>query len=254
MSEPQAEGRPGRITISYSLFGGATDWRNRGVAAYARGVEMVSKAWTLLMPDAEVVVYIHRESVPLPLLKPIERLAELQALRLIDRPPSMGRNGVLWRFEPIWSGATDYVFPRDLDSLPTLDEVANMRFFLQSGKALHLYRARLHWKLWLAGLCGIRAKPMRSRFADPASFWGSRDYTRYGIEEKRLRELAGALQGEIVEAPQSVHLHGSTVPTRRQLQTLRPRLDGYPRVWFAGMRLGEKQIRRLGERLSRVSP
>ncbi|MGH0028764.1 MAG: hypothetical protein ACQGVC_03165 [Myxococcota bacterium] len=238
-----------RIAISYSLFGGAADWRNRGVTAYARGVELVWRAWRLLLPRARILVFLHPDSVPRAERAAVERIARSGGVELFLRGASQGRSGALWRFEPIWWNDLDAVFFRDLDSLPTLDELANMRFFLDSGRALHLYRARFHWKLWLAGLSGVRPRAVRARFRDAQAFWGDGDFRRYGSEERRLRELARAFPEDVVEAPQSVWLRDSLVPDRARIRRETPPVPGYPRVAFAGMRLGERRIEALLRRL-----
>lgn len=234
--------------VSYSLFGGTSGRRRRDVSLYAAGVEMVTLAWRLLLPECAVLLFCHRGSVPRAALESIDRLAAAGHLRLIERPRSAGLAGVTWRFEPLWMDV-ECLFPRDLDSLPTPAEGANMRFFAASGRALHAFRPWFHWKLCPAGLCGLRASAIRTLFPEPGSFWGEGDYRRYGAEERRLGVLARRLRDRSVEAPASVRFATSLVPTRAELAPLWPVVEGYPRVSYPGQRLRAERIGRLTARL-----
>ena len=242
-----------RVAISYSLFR-ADDRHEHGFGTYLSGVEMVLQAWSALGFPADIILAVEMEAMNRRQRTWLETLTHRYGALVIPREPARGREGALWRFDPIWQSHYDVVFTRDLDSLPTPNEVANMRAFLASQCTMHLYRSRLHYKLALAGLSGFRVAEIRNRYASPSAFWRSLDYSRYGAEEKRLAEVTSELGGDaIMETPHSCRVRGSEIPAREGLRALTPRISGYPYVAFAGKILSAGMIARMTARLRKLS-
>ena len=71
---------------------------------------------------------------------------------------------MLWRLLPLWEG-TNYVFPRDIDSILTPRQLQCVLSFIQSGKAVHgINDNPAHNIPLMGGMCGFRTESFRSIF------------------------------------------------------------------------------------------
>jgi hypothetical protein len=64
----------------------------------------------------------------------------------------------MWRLRPLWE-PVETILCRDVDSLPTTDEVKAVRLWQSTGYPIHSIRSyHLHDTLLMAGLCGFRPR------------------------------------------------------------------------------------------------
>ena len=94
-----------------------------------------------------------------------EGLVELE----VDAFPYSGKSFMIKRICPMWDKDVQFFFPRDIDALPSSEEVRAVRVFMNKDALIHGIRGfRSHTIRIMGGLCGFRADALRHMI--PSSF------------------------------------------------------------------------------------
>ncbi len=152
--------REGKKVISLALFG--DNGYGRGLGAYVRAHHTLFTGWELRVHH-DSMVYATQYG------KLIDSLASrrlINAVQMTTREGQGRTEKMLWRMAPAWDKDVAWLFPRDLDALPTWTERAAVEEFMSSGATLHTIHAnRAHVGI-MGGLCGFDV----SKFREAISF------------------------------------------------------------------------------------
>lgn len=86
---------------------------------------------------------------------------EVGLLTLTEREPEPLTKAMLWRMAPVFDGASDFVFCRDLDAAPLPRDRAVCEQFISSGCFVHTVHDNVHHIGIMGGLCGFLARAFR---------------------------------------------------------------------------------------------
>lgn len=117
----------------------------------------------LIYPDFDITIHISSNVKENPLFEILAKLESIGIVNLveIDREYS-GTEPTLWRYKPLLDKSCDILLCRDIDSLPTNDEIRSTIFFINSEYKVSTIRSHTNHTtpstIILAGLCGFRPK------------------------------------------------------------------------------------------------
>lgn len=105
----------------------------------------------------------------------LDELAELLPFQVFEIPGAyIATEPSMWRLRPLWEFSPDADFAflcRDVDSVPTTEEVQAVRLWLTTKYPIHSIRSfHLHDTLLMAGLCGFRPGAIRFATEQVTSF------------------------------------------------------------------------------------
>lgn len=165
-----------RLVVAFSLYG--------DLERYCQGALLNVRQYATLFPGWTTVIF-HDNSVP---IRYLEELATFPSTLLAPVPvPSVGHEGMLWRFQPLLWEETEAFIVRDLDCRPSARERAAVDEWLASGKALHIMRDHpQHTEPILGGMCGFR----RGALPDFSSLIRDNGFDRdFGGDQRFLRRV-----------------------------------------------------------------
>lgn len=119
---------------------------------------------SIVYPEAEIHLHHSKELKNQYFFSLLEKISKKFNLKLIEMPYDFtNTEPTMWRYKPIFDKEADAVLCRDIDSLPTEDEVRATYYFLNNSKFLaHTIRSHTNHAtpptIILAGLCGFRPK------------------------------------------------------------------------------------------------
>jgi hypothetical protein len=136
-----------------------------------------------------------------------QRIGEIELVH-VDREYA-GYEPTLWRMSPLWDEDVNLLLCRDVDSVPTVDELRAVRVFCaQESPAVQGIRSyRLHNTLLLAGLCGFKNERMgffREEIGSFEHYWAI--YQRldlrgaWGCDQQMLALTLGRHPGRILDS------------------------------------------------------
>jgi hypothetical protein len=116
---------------------------------------------TLLYPDFTIRLYISENYTTHPLYPFLEFLNKQDNFKLsVIKANYNNTEPTMWRMIPLWDEDTDVLLCRDIDSLPTINEIKATKEFLKSDFLIHTMRTHrnhnAHPTRILAGLCGFK--------------------------------------------------------------------------------------------------
>lgn len=121
--------------ISYSLFTNHPQYGHRSF--YWEALPGVVRAHNNFFPDYELRLH-HDSSINLPCGKVLAEYEREGLLKLVYVEENIATcRSMLWRMIPAWDHRVDYVFCRDIDSLPSIKDRRCIDDFVTSGKSIH---------------------------------------------------------------------------------------------------------------------
>lgn len=168
-----------------------------------------------LYPGYQVRLHVSADAMVHPCSPIITSLKELLPDRfdyVLHEEPYVNCEPTLWRLLPLWDDSVDVFFCRDVDSVPSTEELKAIRLFLDGGAAIHSIRSfHLHVTLLMAGLCGFKPKllgmvremmPTFELFKD-AYITNTRDRKNYewGCDQEALMMLFMGLRHMMMDCP-----------------------------------------------------
>ena len=115
--------------VSIALFG-------ERYTEYAKYLPAFVRAHLNIFPDWKLIIHCDRRYDP-PF---IHRFYATGLVSIVTRDPAMLCTSMLWRMSPVFPGFAEdaeYVFCRDIDSLPMPRDRAAMEWFINSGATTH---------------------------------------------------------------------------------------------------------------------
>lgn len=120
---------------------------------------------SIFYPEFKIKLHISREILENPLYEIFEKISQEFSnfeIVIMDYDYS-NTEPTMWRYKPIFDKEFDLVLCRDIDSLPTSDELRATRYFIENENYL-VHTLRTHTNhatvptIILAGLCGFKPK------------------------------------------------------------------------------------------------
>lgn len=117
----------------------------------------------LIYPNFDITIHISSNVKENPLYKILSDLEKYGYINIIeiDRDYN-GTEPTLWRYKPLLDKSCDILLCRDIDSLPTTDEIRSTMYFIDSEYKVSTIRSHTNHTtpstIILAGLCGFRPK------------------------------------------------------------------------------------------------
>ena len=184
---------------------------------------------SLLMEGFVMRFHLHPEVCDTP---QAEKLRQMPVEIVVVNRPYKGTQPTAWRMMPLWDDKVDYLFCRDLDAVPTSNEIRAVRFFMRTGHIIHGIRSyHLHTTPLLAGLCGFNCRVLRNEFFFPPSY---NDYEAVGNNNTECPDWVWGCDQEILRrfffGTGRKYLERHTVDT--PLRTAPPTLSGYNPLQF----------------------
>jgi len=149
---------------------------------------------TIFYPEFKIRIHISKEIKENPRYEIVEKIINyfpnLEVITLdydyTNTEPTM------WRYKPIFDKEFDFVLCRDIDSIPTSDELRATRYFLENEDYLaHTLRTHTNHTtvptIILAGLCGF--KPKKIPFIQGFNFEGYYNHFKnsaWGLDQNSL--------------------------------------------------------------------
>ena len=144
----------------------------------------------------------------------------------------------MWRMRPLWEPVDEFIC-RDVDSVPTTEELQAHRLWQNTGYPVHSIRSfHLHDTLIMAGLCGFRPGAMPFVIQQVQTFDHYVElYKQYssqcpgfvwGCDQEALRMLFGNMRPYIFDCPIGncgPHNEALGIPTSPKETTFAVRLD-----------------------------
>lgn len=190
--------------ISYCLFETKNisqrthrDWDiyKMEIDRYWYNIPSVYIANNLIYPDFTMKMYISSNLENHPLYPLLNELSKQNNFMLYKSKANYNNTEpTMWRMIPYWDKDTDILLCRDIDSLPTMNEVAITRQFMESQYLIHTMRTHKHHTNHntsiLAGLCGFKPKQL----SDIISVKSFQEYFgfsngRWGCDQDTLIEI-----------------------------------------------------------------
>lgn len=180
--------------ISLSLFNGDSE----SGARYWKALPGFVRAHHTLFPRFELRIH-HDETIDAaPYGTALKRLAEHDLLKLVPVPsrPRQGKcERMLHRLMPAWDLEVEYVFSRDVDSIPTWRERCLAEAFIESAArretdAHTIWDNVMHTGI-MGGLCAFRAEALRDlyptfdAFVDAAAY-SDEEWAIHGADQNHL--------------------------------------------------------------------
>lgn len=203
--------RRGKKVISYALFG---DCRLAPEGSQHRLADqhlpVLVRAHHALFPGWELRIH-HDEALYTSnygaVLKGLERQGLVKLVYVPSNPNDGKCKKMLWRLLPLWDEDVDYVFCRDVDSLPTWRERCADEEFIASGCAAGvIHDDPMHSHL-MGGLCHFDARMFRKivdlpfdQFIKTVNLDGTvRDWHKHGSDQDFLNKYVAHLMPSILE-------------------------------------------------------
>ena len=110
-----------------------------------------------LYPGFAVRLHISADVRAHPASEVLDELSDRLPLQVFEFPGAyLATEPSMWRLRPLWDSNVKLFMCRDVDSVPTTEEIQATRFWFKSGIAVHSIRSfHLHDTLLMAGLCGF---------------------------------------------------------------------------------------------------
>lgn len=194
--------------MSYSLFGNDGRYWNMVYPVLVINAS-VYKTWVTRF-------HISKNELNHPFYPFIKKLSDNTSQVQIDVHEESFQNleGTFWRLKPLWDHKSDYVFCKDLDTMPTSIEIKAMWKFMCKGNIIHGIRSHpLHTINLLAGLCGFNCAALRSQDIMRGGFSNYMHKFRqrvgrfdWGCDQRALADFfhsneATYLQGHTIDTP-----------------------------------------------------
>ena len=117
----------------------------------------------LLYPDFDIVIHISSNIKNNPLYNLLLKLQENNLISMVEITSDYNdTEPTLWRYKPLLNKECDLLLCRDIDSLPTVDEVRATKYFIESDYKVSTIRSHTNHTtsatIILAGLCSFRPK------------------------------------------------------------------------------------------------
>jgi hypothetical protein len=144
--------------LSYSLFGNDGRYWNMVWPTVIINYSLYNR-WTTR-------IHISSSEQNHPYYEGMQKLADRSPYFQINVHEGSFQNleGTFWRLKPLWDGQSEYVFCKDLDSMPTSIELKAMWRFMCTGHIIHGIRSHpCHTINLMAGLCGFNCHALRSQ-------------------------------------------------------------------------------------------
>jgi len=155
--------------ISYSFFEPKKIHKHRfwdkfnNVNRYWYNIPSMVLLNRLIYPDFDIVIHISSNIKEKPLYSLLLKLQENDLISLVEiKSDYTDTEPTLWRYKPLLNKECDILLCRDIDSLPTVDEVRSTKYFIESDYKVTTIRSHTNHTspgtIMLAGLCGFRTK------------------------------------------------------------------------------------------------
>lgn len=181
-----------RKIVSYALFGSEP--------IYYQGLDTLVLAHHAIFKGFELRIHHDSSTKAMPQFSFLQRLHDAGKLTLVhfEENKALTRS-MMWRFLPLFEPGLDYLFTRDIDSLPLVRDRAMAEEFIETGLVSHNicdYFGHLWWNVPLMGGCmGFKVAPLLellgvSNFEELMRFSGHDDnwFIPYGNDEVFLTE------------------------------------------------------------------
>lgn len=190
--------------ISYCLFNTVNvnqrihrDWDNHRMEQdrYWYNIPAMYIANSILYPDFKIVLYITENITQHPLYPLLQFLSKQDnfVLNVIEGLSYNNTEPTMYRMHPLWNEETDILLCRDIDSLPTINEVKATYSFIESNYLIHTMRTHRqhnsHATNILAGLCGFKKDVIN--YTDVKNFDNYYKYSsgNWGVDQNVLIEF-----------------------------------------------------------------
>lgn len=169
-----------------------------------------------LYPGFAVRLYIAADVRSHPISPILDNLSDNLPLQVFEIPGAyLSTEPSMWRLRPLWESSPDQSFVflcRDVDSVPTTEEVQAVRLWQGTKYPVHSIRSfHLHDTLLMAGLCGFRPGDMPWIKEQVLSFDHYVDLYRkfssqcpnfvWGCDQEALRMMFSNLRPYIFDCP-----------------------------------------------------
>jgi hypothetical protein len=116
---------------------------------------------SVLYPDFKIKLYISENFTSHPLFPLLQFLDKQDNFILkVVKANYNNTEPTMWRMIPLWDDETENLLCRDIDSLPTINEIKATKEFLSSDYLIHTMRTHRNHNAYptkiLAGLCGFK--------------------------------------------------------------------------------------------------
>lgn len=164
---------------------------------YWYNIPAVYIANTLLYPDFNINVFISENVKTHPLYPLLLKLSKADNFTLLSSNMNyLNTEPTMWRMIPFFKKETDILLCRDIDSLPTINEVKSTLQFIESDYLIHTMRTHRQHNSQsthiLAGLCGFKPKELRNKniphFSDFKTYY-SYSGRGWGCDQNTLIDL-----------------------------------------------------------------
>ena len=110
-----------------------------------------------LYPDFAIRLHISNDVRSHPASEVLDELSDRLPLQVFEFPDAYAdTEPSMWRMRPLWDTNVQRFLCRDVDSVPTTEEIQATRFWFKSDLPVHSIRSfHLHDILLMAGLCGF---------------------------------------------------------------------------------------------------
>ncbi len=123
-------------------------------------------------------------------------LSDRGLVRLVERESAPLTRAMLWRMCPVWDPEADYVFPRDIDALPTPRDRACCESFIASGCDVQMVHDSKSHDGVMGGMGGYACESFRevsgiASWEDLVAFGGKTDaeWAKHGTDQEVLNAL-----------------------------------------------------------------
>jgi len=141
--------------ISYTIWGDKP--------LYWRNIPFLVIVNDILFKGFCQVYYVHESSAGIPPFPVLEECARMGKIALVVHSDRIeDKILMLHRMKPLWDPNTDYLFPRDTDSIPTSWEARAVQVFLRSELSVHMFRGSKYHDTLMGGLSGFWRKRILS--------------------------------------------------------------------------------------------
>lgn len=152
---------------------------------------------SIIYPNAKIKIHYSKSVSDNPLFEILEKISNVfPNIELVSiNYDYQNTEPTMWRYKPVFDKEAEVVFCRDIDSLPTSDEIRASYYFLKnSGYFVHTLRTHTNHviphTIILAGLCGFR--PSKIDFISNISFevyYNHFKNSSWGLDQSSLINL-----------------------------------------------------------------
>ena len=147
-----------------------------------------------LYPDFKIKLYISENYTSHPLYPLLQLLGKQDNFSLnVIKTKYNNTEPTMWRMIPLWNEDTENLLCRDIDSLPTINEVKATKEFLNSDFLIHTMRTHRNHNAYptkiLAGLCGFKKEVVEHIPIKNFSDYYKKSNGGWGVDQNTLIEI-----------------------------------------------------------------